>query len=52
MRNGNTVSFENTVEYIFCSYPTYEEWKPVSTAAVPIFAFGSYPTYEEWKRLR
>jgi len=32
----------------YCSYPTYEEWKP--RFIIALFASsGSYPTYEEWK---
>ena len=34
---------------IFCSYPTYEEWKPYFASFLQRFREGSYPTYEEWK---
>ena len=27
MRNGNEVSYTNWCWHVFCSYPTYEEWK-------------------------
>jgi len=33
----------------FGSYPTYEEWKPITGMNVNSSSFGSYPTYEEWK---
>ena len=50
MRNGNLNfcidSYSNT---IICSYPTYEEWKPLLSASNILSPFGSYPTYEEWK---
>ena len=31
------------------SYPTYEEWKPLSGVNISPDVLGSYPTYEEWK---
>ncbi len=31
------------------SYPTYEEWKRVTTWQLVHEILSSYPTYEEWK---
>ena len=31
------------------SYPTYEEWKPVTFVSKLVTLDSSYPTYEEWK---
>jgi len=50
MRNGNFVNAIENNEKIPCSYPTYEEWKPVIIATIPLSLGCSYPTYEEWKR--
>ena len=37
-------------EDAFCSYPTYEEWKPFKTRTYSRnCSISSYPTYEEWK---
>ena len=34
----------------FCSYRTYEEWKPqYPTLNSAVLRTGSYRTYEEWK---
>ena len=37
---------------IVSSYPTYEEWKPLSWKHKGYLYFSSYPTYEEWKLAR
>ncbi len=40
------------VSQLNSSYPTYEEWKPITVLfRDPLKHFGSYPTYEEWKQL-
>ena len=33
-----------------CSYPTYEEWKPLYLYLLRYASVRSYPTYEEWKQ--
>ena len=38
-------------QMIFCSYPTYEEWKPIFGTYSLTYGLGSYPTYEEWKHI-
>ena len=35
----------------WCSYPTYEEWKPPRVINAVNTSLSSYPTYEEWKPL-
>ena len=51
MRNGNVVAYsDSTVQKVYSSYPTYEEWKPFTKPSIPCrFFHSSYPTYEEWK---
>jgi len=51
MRNGNVVVLRLPNKFIWCSYPTYEEWKPFWIKNKSFWSFFcSYPTYEEWKR--
>jgi len=51
MRNGNPILPQLSPRRQFCSYPTYEEWKPIfSVSTIMSFVLRSYPTYEEWKQ--
>ena len=51
MRNGNVINSMWYEGSIYCSYPTYEEWKLRSNSPNrPRGSSGSYPTYEEWKQ--
>jgi len=52
MRNGNISNILQIIfATLFCSYPTYEEWKPrIETAYFFTSFYSSYPTYEEWKQ--
>ena len=50
MRNGNFAEkYASKNSHISGSYPTYEEWKLVTTSSFSWNSYGSYPTYEEWK---
>jgi len=50
MRNGNYYRFFLYFHYIFSSYRTYEEWKPLFIIQLTTKAVqSSYRTYEEWK---
>ena len=49
MRNGNHIRICMSVSNSFSSYPTYEEWKLLTTIDFVYANKGSYPTYEEWK---
>ena len=49
MRNGNHACGYDERICIFCSYPTYEEWKPYVQIKISAIIDSSYPTYEEWK---
>ena len=50
MRNGNKdyINLDPLVDED-SSYPTYEEWKHLTSAIIDEIRSCSYPTYEEWK---
>ncbi len=48
METAHLITF--SINNNFCSYPTYEEWKPSGLSVFVLTILKrSYPTYEEWK---